>query len=94
VGPAACAVSIAADRAPRLELADIVRAYGAAYAREHALSRAQRRALHAIATCRTPALGGHRAVCEACGAEQIGVAPVWWRVYCFRDHTYDSSLFS
>jgi hypothetical protein len=37
----------------------------------HVLSRAQRRALRAIARCRTAALGGHRAVCAACGAERI-----------------------
>jgi len=71
VGAAAPAVSIAADRRPRVELADIVRAHGAAYEHTHALSRAQRRALRAIAMCRTPALGGHRAVCDACGAERL-----------------------
>jgi len=71
VAPAAPAVSLAVDHAPRVELADIVRAYGAAYEHTHALSRAQRRALRAIARCRTPALGGHRAVCDACGAERL-----------------------
>ncbi|MBI1846188.1 MAG: transposase zinc-binding domain-containing protein, partial [Candidatus Rokubacteria bacterium] len=30
-----------------------------------------RRALRAIANCRTAVLGGHRAVCTACGAERI-----------------------
>jgi hypothetical protein len=59
------------ERAPRVELADIVRAHGAAYQRAHPLCRAQRRALRAIAKCRTAALGGHRAVCTACGAERI-----------------------
>ncbi|MBI2016353.1 MAG: IS91 family transposase [Candidatus Rokubacteria bacterium] len=62
---------VGADRARRVELADIVRAHGAAYQRAHPLCRAQRRALRAIATCRTAALGGHRAVCSACGAERI-----------------------
>ena len=62
---------IAVARAARVELADIVRAHGAAYERTHALARAQRRALRAIATCRTAVLGGHRAVCTACGAERI-----------------------
>ena len=71
MGAAAPAVSIAADRGPQVALADIVRAHGAAYEQTHALSRAQRRALRAIATCRTPALGGHRAVCDACGAERL-----------------------
>ncbi|PYN69433.1 MAG: IS91 family transposase [Candidatus Rokuibacteriota bacterium] len=55
----------------RVELADIVRAHGAAYQRAHPLCRAQCRALRAIARCRTAALGGHRAVCTACGAERI-----------------------
>ncbi len=62
---------VGAARAPRVELADIVRAHGAAYQRAHPLCRAQRRALRAIAACRTAVLGGHRAVCTACGAERI-----------------------
>jgi hypothetical protein len=70
VAPSALAGGGAA-RLPRLELADIVRAHGAAYQRAHPLCRAQRRALRAIAACRTAALGGHRAVCAACGAERI-----------------------
>ncbi len=60
-----------AGRAPRLELADIVRAHGAAYRQTHVLARAQGRALRAIAQCRTAALGGHRAVCATCGTERI-----------------------
>jgi hypothetical protein len=59
------------DRARRVELADIVRAHGAAYQHAHPLGRAQRRARRAIADCRTAALGGHRAVCTTCGAERI-----------------------
>ena len=30
-----------------------------------------RRALHAIETCRTAALGGHRDTCDTCGAVQV-----------------------
>src|SRR3990170_3417015 len=72
MAPAPAALArVGADRARRLELADIVRAYGAAYRHAHALSRAQGRALRAIATCRTAALGGHRAVCTTCGTERI-----------------------
>ena len=41
---------------PRLELAEIVRAYGDAYRRTHHLATVQRRALDAIETCRTAAL--------------------------------------
>ena len=44
---------------PALDVADIVRAHGAAHRRKHALSRDQRAVLRAIATCRTPVLGGH-----------------------------------
>ncbi len=62
---------VGVERAPRLELADIVRAAAADYRRTHRLSRVQHRALDAIATCRTAALGGHRAVCATCGAERI-----------------------
>jgi hypothetical protein len=60
-----------ASRDGRVELADIVRAPGAAYQRTHGLARAQGRALRAIAQCRTAALGGHRAVCTTCGAERL-----------------------
>jgi Transposase zinc-binding domain/Putative transposase len=52
-------------------VADIVRAYGAASRRTHAVSPAQAVALRAIARCRTAALGGHVEACEACGARQI-----------------------
>ena len=69
--PPAPVLAPRASRAPRLELADIVRAHGAAYRQTHVLARAQGRALRAIAQCRTAALGGHRAVCATCGAERI-----------------------
>jgi hypothetical protein len=67
----AAPAGVGAERPSRIELADIVRAHGADYRRTHQLARAQHRALHAIATCRTAALGGHRAVCTTCGAERI-----------------------
>ncbi len=51
----------------RVELADIVRLHGAAVAAGHRLSTVQYRALRAIAACRTEALGGHVARCDACG---------------------------
>jgi hypothetical protein len=57
--PAAPA-GVGAAQAHRVELADIVRAHGAAYQHTHPLCRAQRRALRAIAECRSAALGGHR----------------------------------
>ena len=72
MGPGAPpAGGVAVQCRQRVELADIVRAHGATYQRAHPLCRAQRRALRAIALCRTAALGGHRAVCAACGAERL-----------------------
>src|SRR5437588_8852833 len=59
-----------AQREPRLEVADIVRLHGEAFAREHALSPEQRRVLWALGACRTPVLGGHLDVCDACGFER------------------------
>ena len=56
---------------PAVEVADIFRTHGAAYSHTHALSRAQRRAMRAIETCRTAALGGHRETCDTCGAERL-----------------------
>jgi hypothetical protein len=52
---------------PPLELADIVRVHGIAYQRTHRLAPVQHRALRAIATCRTAALGGHQETCDHCG---------------------------
>jgi hypothetical protein len=52
---------------PRLEVADILRRYGAAYRAEHepSLSNAQRRVMRAITACRTAALGGHVEACDS-----------------------------
>ena len=68
-----CAVppGTAVARVPRLELADIVRAHGAAYTTTHRLATVQHRALRAIATCRTAALGGHQETCDHCGAVRV-----------------------
>ena len=66
--PAGTAVSIVR---PRVELAEIVRAHGDAYRRTHRLATVQHRALHAIETCRTAALGGHRETCDHCGAVRL-----------------------
>lgn len=71
----ACAVSpvpgIAGPGRPRLTVADIFRAHGEAYRKRHALSAPQRKAMHAIETCRTPVLGGRVDVCEQCGETQV-----------------------
>jgi hypothetical protein len=56
---------------PPLEIADVVRQYGAAFLARygHTLSGAQHRALRAIALCRTAVLGGHITQCDHCGHE-------------------------
>ena len=48
-------------------LAEVLRTFGPAYLREHALSTAQARAWRAIVACRTPALGGQLQQCDQCG---------------------------
>jgi Putative transposase/Transposase zinc-binding domain len=54
--------------AARVELADIVRVHAPALLASARLARVQRRALRAIARCRTAALGGQIAQCDHCGA--------------------------
>lgn len=58
---------------PKLEVADILRRYGAAYRAEHEglLSSTQRRVMRAITACRTAALGGHVEACDACGHRRV-----------------------
>jgi len=55
------------------EVADIFRAHGPAFRRARAghLSLAQLKAMSAIETCRTAALGGHVAACQDCGHSHI-----------------------
>jgi hypothetical protein len=60
----------AARERPRFEIADIVRAHRGALENARSLNLDQRRALSAIALCRTATLGGHLDVCTACGHEQ------------------------
>jgi predicted Zn-ribbon and HTH transcriptional regulator len=56
-----------------LEVADIFRAHGAAYRRDHDghLNQPQLKVMSAIENCRTAALGGHVAACTKCGYEHI-----------------------
>jgi Putative transposase/Transposase zinc-binding domain len=56
---------------PPFEVADIVRAYGAAFLATHAVSHEQARVLRAIVQCRTAALGGHVEQCVTCGTERV-----------------------
>jgi hypothetical protein len=63
-------LSPAAGANRRPELADVVRVAGERFRQTHRLSGEQRRALSAIACCRTAALGGHIETCDACGCSR------------------------
>jgi hypothetical protein len=58
---------------PLLEVADIVRAQGNRFIEKHCrwIHWAHRKVLHAIARCRTAALGRHRDQCPRCGYRTI-----------------------
>jgi hypothetical protein len=58
---------------PKLEVADVFRAHGAAYRREHAghLNLLQLKVVSAVENCRTAALGGHVAACTKCDHQHI-----------------------
>jgi hypothetical protein len=68
---------------PTLEVADVVRQYGAAYLARYGaiMSPEQHRALRAIAVCRTAALGGHATQCEQCGHREITYTS-WGNRHC------------
>ncbi len=68
--PSAFAHRASAGRGTRAELADIVRLHGGDVRSAQTLASVQLRALRAIETCRTPALGGHRETCDRCGASR------------------------
>jgi len=51
----------------RVQMGDIVRAHGAALRAACVLTPTQHAVIDALARCRTAALGGHLAVCNACG---------------------------
>jgi hypothetical protein len=55
---------------PRFEVADIVRRHRHELERQARLNTCQRRALSAMADCRTAALGGHLDVCPGCDFER------------------------
>lgn len=58
---------------PMLEVADVIRQYGAASLARYGatFSTEPHRTLRAIAVCRTAALGGHATQCEQCGHLEI-----------------------
>src|SRR5213594_216629 len=53
-----------------VELADIFRAYGASYRRDHPLPVSHLKVIEAVQRCRTAALGGHIQQCDSCGFER------------------------
>jgi predicted Zn-ribbon and HTH transcriptional regulator len=53
-----------------VELADIFRAYGEAYRRDHPLPVSHLKVMQAVERCRTAALGGHLERCDSCGFER------------------------
>ena len=55
---------------PRPTVGDIFRAHAEAFAKTHALSEEQRKAVRDISVCRTQVLGGHLDVCENCGYQR------------------------
>jgi hypothetical protein len=65
-------MTTATDR-PALEVADVIRAHGAAFREQFAaiLTPAQTKALRDLARCRTAALGGHVERCLDCGHQRI-----------------------
>jgi hypothetical protein len=58
---------------PRLEVADVFRAHGAAWRKANAghVSLGQLKVMSAIETCRTAALGGHVERCEDCAHTRV-----------------------
>ena len=53
-----------------VELADIFRAYGESYRRNHPLPAFYLKVMRAVERCRTAALGGHLEQCNTCGYER------------------------
>jgi predicted Zn-ribbon and HTH transcriptional regulator len=53
-----------------VELADIFRAYGESYRRNHPLPVSHLKVMQAVMRCRTAALGGHLEQCDRCGFER------------------------
>ena len=53
-----------------IELADIFRAHGESYRRDHPLPVSHLKVMQAVERCRTAALGGHLEQCDSCGYER------------------------
>ncbi|MCP4258873.1 MAG: IS91 family transposase, partial [Planctomycetes bacterium] len=57
----------ALHRLNKIEVGDIFRQYGAAYRKSRKLPLQSLKAMSAIESCRTSALGGHVDECDSCG---------------------------
>jgi len=69
--PKPCCRQSAAVAARRgVELADIFRAHGESYRRDHPLPVSHLKVMQAVERCRTAALGGHLEQCDSCGYER------------------------
>lgn len=66
---------------PSIELADIFLKHADMYIEQHGASSSQHKAIRAISHCRTATLGGHKARCNHCGAEEISYNSCRYR-YC------------
>lgn len=62
---------VAFAKRPALEVADILRAHGAAYRARHRVSPEQARVMRHLTACRTAELGGHVDACDRCGYARI-----------------------
>ena len=56
---------------PALEVADILRAHGAAYCAGHRVSMEQAAVMRHLVACRTATLGGHVDACDQCGFQRV-----------------------
>jgi len=56
---------------PALEVADILRAHGAAYQADHRVSAEQAAVMRHLVICRTAAMGGHVDACDQCGFQRV-----------------------
>ena len=56
---------------PELEIAQIIKRFGAAFVAQYHPNLFTLRTLDALQRCRTATLGGHRDVCDSCGKERI-----------------------
>ena len=78
-----------------LEVADIVREYGAEYRQTHRLDALHQGVLNAIQNCRTQILGGHIDQCDDCGHQAIVMVKFYWKDFkpLFSFHSFFDEVF-